>query len=185
MADNTLQSSTSGSWLERRFALYSRGSSLRTECLAGVTGSFGTLALAYAGAFGASVLVYAIGSLGAGGGSPVRLILAGVALGAVLAGITSAIVLTDRARFADQRGHDAGDGGRKRLEIILVEQVARPQREIPARVALAHAPAHAGVGQARLATQLQQIRLHPRLVRFGLAMWPIAGARVFCRGIDE
>ena len=29
--------------------------------LAGVTGSFGTLALAYAGAFGASVLVYAIG----------------------------------------------------------------------------------------------------------------------------
>ena len=38
MADNTLQSTTSGSWLERRFALSSRGSSLRTECLAGVTG---------------------------------------------------------------------------------------------------------------------------------------------------
>ena len=38
MADNTLQSATSGNWLERRFALSSRGSSLRTECLAGVTG---------------------------------------------------------------------------------------------------------------------------------------------------
>ena len=38
MADNTLQSTTSGSWLERRFALSSRGSSLRTECLAGITG---------------------------------------------------------------------------------------------------------------------------------------------------
>lgn len=76
--------------------------------LAGVTGSFGTLALAYAGAFGASVLVYAIGSLGAGGGSPVRLILAGVALGAVLAGITSAIVLTDRARFAGMTAWQSG-----------------------------------------------------------------------------
>ena len=38
MADNTLQTPTAGSWLERRFSLSSRGSSLRTECLAGVTG---------------------------------------------------------------------------------------------------------------------------------------------------
>ncbi|STW05834.1 xanthine/uracil/thiamine/ascorbate permease family protein [Klebsiella grimontii] len=38
MADNTLNSSAQGSWLERRFALYSRGSTLRTECLAGITG---------------------------------------------------------------------------------------------------------------------------------------------------
>ena len=30
MADNTLNSSAQGSWLERRFALYSRGSTLRT-----------------------------------------------------------------------------------------------------------------------------------------------------------
>mgnify|MGYP003477444003 CR=1 FL=1 len=64
--------------------------------VAGVTGGLSTLLVAYAGAFGASLLVYAIGSLGRGGGSPVRLILAGVALGAVLAGITRAIMLTDR-----------------------------------------------------------------------------------------
>jgi iron complex transport system permease protein len=76
--------------------------------LAGVTGSLGTLGLAYAGAFGASVLVYAIGSLGRGGASPVRLILAGVALGAVLAGITSAIVLTDRQRFAGMTAWQSG-----------------------------------------------------------------------------
>ena len=38
MADNTVNSSAPGSWLERRFALRSRGSSVRTECLAGVTG---------------------------------------------------------------------------------------------------------------------------------------------------
>lgn len=37
MTDNTTPS-PAGSWLERRFALYSRGGALRTECLAGVTG---------------------------------------------------------------------------------------------------------------------------------------------------
>lgn len=76
--------------------------------LGGVTGSLGTLGLAYAGAFGASVLVYAIGSLGRGGASPVRLILAGVALGAVLAGITRAIMLTDREKFAGMTAWESG-----------------------------------------------------------------------------
>ena len=75
--------------------------------LLGVSGAVGTLTLAYVGAFGASLLVYAIGSLGRGG-SPVRLILAGVALGAVLAGITRAIVLTDRERFAGMTAWESG-----------------------------------------------------------------------------
>ena len=74
----------------------------------GASGAFGTLALAYLGAFGASLLVYLIGSLGRGGGSPVRLILAGVALGAVLAGVTRAIVLTDRERFAAMTAWESG-----------------------------------------------------------------------------
>lgn len=76
--------------------------------LIGVSGALGTLTLAYLGAFAASVLVYAIGSLGRGGTSPVRLILAGVALGAVLAGITRAIVLTDRERFAGMTAWESG-----------------------------------------------------------------------------
>lgn len=76
--------------------------------VAGVTGGLSTLLVAYAGAFGASLLVYAIGSLGRGGGSPVRLILAGVALGAVLAGITRAIMLTDRQRFAGMIAWESG-----------------------------------------------------------------------------
>ncbi len=38
MADNTLHSSDRANWLERRFALRSRGGTLRTECLAGITG---------------------------------------------------------------------------------------------------------------------------------------------------
>ena len=76
--------------------------------LLGVSGALGTLTLAYLGAFAASLLVYAIGSLGRGGASPVRLILAGVALGAVLAGITSAIVLTDREKFAGMTAWESG-----------------------------------------------------------------------------
>lgn len=76
--------------------------------LGGVGGAYGTLGLAYLGAFGASLLVYGIGSLGRGGASPVRLILAGVALGAVLAGITRAIVLTDRERFAVMTSWESG-----------------------------------------------------------------------------
>ena len=38
MADNTLHSSARANWLERRFALRSRGGTLRTECLAGIAG---------------------------------------------------------------------------------------------------------------------------------------------------
>ncbi len=76
--------------------------------LLGVSGALGTLALASLGAFGASVLVYVIGSIGRGGASPVRLILAGVALGAVLAGVTRAIVLTDRERFAVMTSWESG-----------------------------------------------------------------------------
>lgn len=71
-------------------------------------GPLATLSLAFAGAFAASLVVYAIGSLGRGGASPVRLILAGVALGAVLAGVTRAIVLTDRQRFAAMTAWESG-----------------------------------------------------------------------------
>ena len=57
MADNTLHSSARANWLERRFALRSRGGTLRTECLAGITGF---LAAAY-------LLVVIPGLLGIGG----------------------------------------------------------------------------------------------------------------------
>ncbi|HHR5901317.1 TPA: NCS2 family permease [Providencia alcalifaciens] len=57
MANNSRHQPTSGSWLERRFALRERGSSIRTECLAGITGF---LAAAY-------LLVVIPGLLAAGG----------------------------------------------------------------------------------------------------------------------
>lgn len=56
------------------------------------------------GAGVAAVVVYTIGSTGISAGTPVKLVLAGVAIGAVLSGVSQAIVLTnpevfDRIRF--------------------------------------------------------------------------------------
>lgn len=57
MADNTVNSPAPGRWLERRFALHARGSTVRTECMAGITGF---LAAAY-------LLVWIPGLLAVGG----------------------------------------------------------------------------------------------------------------------
>jgi AGZA family xanthine/uracil permease-like MFS transporter len=38
MADNIINTSSRKSWLERRFSLHARGSNVKTECLAGITG---------------------------------------------------------------------------------------------------------------------------------------------------
>ena len=54
----------------------------------GLTSASGYLWFAFGGALVATVVVYLIGSAGRGGGSPVRLTLTGVALGAVLSGIS-------------------------------------------------------------------------------------------------
>ena len=68
--------------------------------LLGVTAVSGYLWFAFGGALIATVIVYIVGSTGRGGGSPVRLTLTGVALGAVLSGITSGIVLSDPRAFS-------------------------------------------------------------------------------------
>ena len=47
MADNTVNSPAPGRWLERRFALRARGSTVRTECLAGITGFLAAATLRY------------------------------------------------------------------------------------------------------------------------------------------
>ena len=66
---------------------------------AGVTAPSGYLWFALAGALLTTVAVFAIGSAGGGRARPEQLLLAGVALSAVLAGIVSAISLSAPRRF--------------------------------------------------------------------------------------
>jgi iron complex transport system permease protein len=61
----------------------------------GVRSPAGYVWFAFAGAALASVVVYVLGSLGGGGASPVKLALAGAALSALLASLTSAVLLLD------------------------------------------------------------------------------------------
>jgi len=74
----------------------------------GLTSASGYLWFAFGGALVATVVVYLIGSAGRGGGSPVRLTLTGVALGAVLSGISSAILLADPEGFTAMRAWESG-----------------------------------------------------------------------------
>ncbi len=60
---------------------------------AGITNPYGTIALATFGAAAASVFVYAVGSLGRGGATPLKLALAGAATAAALTSLMSAILL--------------------------------------------------------------------------------------------
>lgn len=74
---------------------------------------------AFGGALLVTVAVYAIGGSGRGGPDPVRLTLAGVAVGAVLLGITSAMMLLDPVTFARLRGWNAGSFVERGWDVLL------------------------------------------------------------------
>ncbi|THE06946.1 Fe(3+)-siderophore ABC transporter permease [Microbacterium oleivorans] len=74
--------------------------------LFGLSGAGEIIWPAFAGALVVTLAVYVIGASGTGGA--VRLILAGVALGAVLSGVTTAITLTHPEAFDRMRGWNAG-----------------------------------------------------------------------------
>ena len=76
--------------------------------LFGTTSILGYVWFALLGAAVTTVAVYAIGGAGPGGATPVRLTLTGVAIGAVLSGITAGITLLDPAVFDRLRLWDAG-----------------------------------------------------------------------------
>ncbi|MEU6642654.1 iron chelate uptake ABC transporter family permease subunit [Saccharomonospora sp. NPDC046836] len=63
---------------------------------------------AFLGALLITALVYALGSVGRGGGTPIRLTLAGVAVGAALSGLTSGLMLLDPEAFDAMRSWNAG-----------------------------------------------------------------------------
>jgi iron complex transport system permease protein len=87
--------------------------------LLGVTSIGGYVWFAFAGALVVTVVVYVIGSAGRGGADPIRLTLAGVAIGAVLSGIVTAMVLSDPATFDNMRGWSAGSIVGRGWDILL------------------------------------------------------------------
>lgn len=75
---------------------------------AGVSTASGWLWPSFAGAAVAAVAVSIVGGSGSGGGGAARLTLAGLALGSVLSGVTSGIVLADPRRFDAVRAWEVG-----------------------------------------------------------------------------
>jgi iron complex transport system permease protein len=83
--------------------------------LLGISGITGYIWLAFLGAAGATVLVFMIGSAGRGSASPVTLVLAGVALGAVLTGFSTFLTLIDPDTFDALRNWGVGSIARTGL----------------------------------------------------------------------
>jgi iron complex transport system permease protein len=81
----------------------------------GISSLTGSVWFALAGALVASVVVFGLGTLGDGGGTPVTLALAGAAVSAFLTALTSALVLTDQSTLDAYRfwvvGSLVGRGG--------------------------------------------------------------------------
>jgi iron complex transport system permease protein len=85
----------------------------------GLATPLGYIWFALAGAGGVTVLVYLLGSVGGGRSTPAKLVLAGVALSAVLGGLTSAVILSDRDTFDDLRFWGVGSIGGRQLDVVL------------------------------------------------------------------
>lgn len=84
----------------------------------GVSTISGYVWFAFAGALIVTLAVYAIGSAGRGGADPLRLLLAGVALGAALGGLTSALTLLDPGAFDKMRNWGAGTIVGRGLDLV-------------------------------------------------------------------
>ena len=89
--------------------------------IAGIATPTGYVWFAFAGALGATVLVYAIASAGAGGATPVKLALAGAVVSALLGSWTAGLLLLDVATLDQARFWLAGSiSGRGIAEAILL-----------------------------------------------------------------
>lgn len=73
---------------------------------------------AFLGAILVTLTVYALGAAGRDGATPVRLVLSGVALSAVLGGIGSAITLLDPQAFDSMRFWSIGSVAGRNMEIV-------------------------------------------------------------------
>lgn len=74
---------------------------------------------AFLGAAAAALVVYGLGSIGRGGATPVRLALAGVAVGAVLGGFTTGMTLLNARVFDQYRYWTVGSLAGRRMDVIV------------------------------------------------------------------
>lgn len=74
---------------------------------------------AFLGAVLVTLAVYALGAVGRDGATPVRLVLSGVALSAVLGGIGTAITLLDPQAFDSMRFWSIGSVAGRNMEIVV------------------------------------------------------------------
>ncbi|RMI13424.1 FecCD family ABC transporter permease [Cellulomonas triticagri] len=86
---------------------------------AGVTAPAGYMVLACLGAFVAAAAVHVLGGAGDARTPPGRLVVTGVAVGAVLAGITTGITLTHPDAFDRMRGWNAGSLLERGPQVVL------------------------------------------------------------------
>lgn len=84
----------------------------------GVTSPAGFVWFAFGGAAVASVVVYALGAVGRGGATPVKLALAGAAMTTLLASLTSAILLADTATLDVFRFWAVGSVAGRDAEVV-------------------------------------------------------------------
>ncbi|MFJ6983750.1 MULTISPECIES: FecCD family ABC transporter permease [unclassified Streptomyces] len=103
----------------------------------GIGSVYGYIWFAFAGALGASVLVYVLGGLGRSGSTPVKLALSGVAVTSVLFSLTSAIALTDPDALNRYRFWSAGSLANQDTDVLLR---VLPFLAVGALLALASAP---------------------------------------------
>ncbi|WP_457585168.1 FecCD family ABC transporter permease [Ensifer canadensis] len=78
------------------------------------------LGFAMLGAVAATAVVYAVGASGRDGATPMRLVLAGVALSAVLSGIGSSITLLDPQAFEQMRHWSIGSFAGRDMHVVAV-----------------------------------------------------------------
>lgn len=85
----------------------------------GVASIQGYIWFAFAGALLVTVAVFAIGAAGRGGVEPLRLTLAGLAVGAALQGIVTALILLDSEAFNKMRTWNAGTTVGRGFDVLL------------------------------------------------------------------
>ncbi|MDN6534188.1 MAG: iron chelate uptake ABC transporter family permease subunit [Yaniella sp.] len=86
--------------------------------LLGISTTFGQVWCAMLGALLISVAVFLIGTTGRQGGNPVHLVLTGVALGAVLTGMSSSITLLNPQVFDKVRYWSAGSLQGRQMDVV-------------------------------------------------------------------